>query len=146
MLNKVQFIGRLGRNPETRVTQSGAKVVSFSLAVSEKYKDRNGQQQETTEWVSCTAFGKEGKDGLAGVIEKYLTKGSLIWVEGSLKTEKYQAQDGSDRYATKVILREMKMLGGGEQSGNQGSAGYGSNDGGQGGGYGGPDLSDEIPF
>ncbi len=110
MLNQCNFIGRLGSDPESRFTTSGTQVVNLSLACSEKYKG-----EETTEWVKVISFGK-----LAEIMEKYLTKGSMVFVSGKMQTRKWQDQDGKDRYSTEIIARDMKMLGGGERSGGQG--------------------------
>lgn len=107
MLNKVQFIGHLGRDPETRHMPNGTAVCNFSVASSERWKDKQGEQQERTEWLRCSAF-----DRLAEICGEYLRKGSLVYVEGSLQTRKYEDKDGTERYVTECRLREMKMLGG----------------------------------
>lgn len=107
MLNQCSFIGNLGRDPETRYMNSGDAVVSFSIAINEKWKDRNGEQQESTEWVNVTAFRK-----LAEICERYLKKGQLVFVQGKMKTRKYKDRDGNDRYSTEIIADTMKMLGG----------------------------------
>lgn len=107
MLNKVQFIGHLGRDPEERFLADGKAVSNFPVASGEKYTDRNGEKQETTEWLRCTAF-----DRLAEICNEYLAKGSLVYVEGKLKTRKYTDKDGIERYSTECVVREMKMLGG----------------------------------
>lgn len=100
MLNQCQFIGHLGADPETRSFQNGGKVCNFRLAVAEKWKDKNGERQERTEWVSVAIFS----DGLAGVAEKFLRKGSKVFVSGKLQTRKWQDQSGNDRYSTEVVL------------------------------------------
>lgn len=105
-LNYCSFIGRLARNPESRFMPTGDQVTSFSIAVGSQWKNKNGEKQESTEWVNCTAFGK-----LAEIISQYLTKGSQVFVSGRLKTDKYQAKDGSDRYSTKIIVDQLQMLG-----------------------------------
>lgn len=105
-LNYCSFIGRLGKDPESRFMPTGDQVTSFSIAVGSQWKNKNGEKQESTEWVNCTAFGK-----LAEIISQYLTKGSQVFVSGRLKTDKYQAKDGSDRYSTKIIVDQMQMLG-----------------------------------
>lgn len=108
MLNKIQFIGHLGRDPEVRYTQSGLAVCNFSVASSEKWKDKHtGEKMEETEWLRCSAF-----DRLAEICGEYLKKGSLVYVEGKLKTRKYTDKDGIERYSTECAVREMKMLGG----------------------------------
>lgn len=119
-LNQCQFIGRLGQDPEMRYMPSGDAVASFSVACGEKWKDKQGVAQERTEWVNCAAFGK-----LAEIIGEYLKKGSQVFVSGKMKTEKYQAQDGTDRYSTKIIVQNMQMLG----SRDQGQASQGKQQG-----------------
>lgn len=106
MLNKVQFIGHLGRDPELRSTPNGAQVCTFSVASTEKWKDKaSGERREETEWLRCTAF-----DRLAEVCGEYLAKGSLVYVEGRLKTRKYKDKDGTERSITECRVNEMKML------------------------------------
>lgn len=108
MLNKVQFIGHLGRDPEVRYAASGAAICNFSVASTEKWKDKeSGEQQESTEWLRVSAF-----DRLAEVCGEYLKKGSLVYVEGSLKTRKYADKEGVERFVTECRLSSMKMLGG----------------------------------
>ena len=104
-LNKAMLIGNLGKDPEMRFMPDGKAVTNFSIAISEKYKDKNGEQKEVTEWVNIVFFGK-----LAEVCGEWLKKGQSIYVEGKLKTEKYQ-KDGIDRYVTKIIGEKMQMLG-----------------------------------
>lgn len=106
-LNYCSFIGRLGKDPESRFMPNGDQVTSFSIAVGSQWKNKNGEKQESTEWVNCTAFGR-----LAEIVSQYLTKGSQVFVSGRFKTDKYQAKDGSDRYSTKIIVDQMQMLGG----------------------------------
>ncbi|WP_333664724.1 single-stranded DNA-binding protein [Desulfobacter postgatei] len=103
-LNKVLLIGRLGKDPETRYTQSGLAVASFNVATSEKFKKQNGETDERTEWHKCTAFGKQ-----AETIEKYLKKGSQVYIEGRLQTDEYE-KDGVTRYTTKVIVSGFQFL------------------------------------
>ena len=99
-INKVILIGNLGQDPEVRYTQSGDAVVTISLATSESWKDKNtGEAQERTEWHRVVFFGK-----VAEVVEKYLTKGSKVYVEGQLRTRKWQDKDGQDRYTTEVVV------------------------------------------
>ena len=100
MINQCNFIGRLGRDPETRYTQSGKAVASFSLACSEK---RGGE--ESTEWVNVVAWEK-----LAEIAGQYLTKGSLVFISGRMQTRKWQDKEGGTRYTTEIVAREMKML------------------------------------
>ena len=131
MINQCNFIGRLGRDPEIRYTQSGKAVASFSIACSEK---RGGE--ETTEWVNVVAWEK-----LAEICGQYLVKGSLVFISGRMQTRKWQDKDGGTRYTTEIVAREMKMLSPrGEGSGSGG--GYG----GDGGGQESPPMEDDVPF
>ena len=101
-VNKVILLGNLGRDPEIRSMQSGKKMASFSIATSKRWKDRNTQEQkENTSWHNIVVFN----EGLVDVIEKYVKKGSKIYVEGELQTRKWQDQDGKDRYTTEVVLQ-----------------------------------------
>ena len=111
MLNKVQLIGRLGKDPEIRYTQGSEAVATVSLATSESWKDKNGEKQEKTEWHNLVFYRR-----LAEVVGEHLKKGALIYVEGKITTEKYQ-KDGEDRYVTKIVVSEMKMLGGNKTDG-----------------------------
>ena len=101
-VNKTILLGNLGRDPEIRSMQSGAKMASFSIATSKRWKDRSTQEQkEKTSWHNIVVFG----DGLVDIVEKYVKKGSKIYVEGELQTRKWQDKDGNDRYTTEVILQ-----------------------------------------
>ena len=105
-LNKFMCIGRLGKDPEVRYMPNGNAVVGFSIALGESWKDKNtGEKQERTEWVNCSAFGK-----LAEIIGEYVKKGSKIYIEGKMRTEKYTGNDGVEKYATKIIVDNMQML------------------------------------
>jgi len=106
MLNQVQVIGRLGKDPDTRYSASGDAVCSFSVAASESYKDKSGQKQEKTEWFRCVTYQK-----LAEICGQYLTKGQLVYVSGSLQTRQYKDKQGVEKSITEVKVREMKMLG-----------------------------------
>ena len=110
-LNQCNFIGRLGDNPKMQNTQSGDAMATFSIAVSEKYNDRNGNRTEKTEWINVQAFGK-----LAEIMGRYLSKGSQVFVSGRLQSRKYIGQDGVERTAVSILARDMSMLGGGQQS------------------------------
>lgn len=110
------LVGRLGADPEVRTLESGTKVSSIRLATSERYKDRNGNQQESTEWHNVVLWR-----GLADITEKYLKKGDQVYVEGRIKTRKWTDKDGNDRYSTDIVANEMTMLGG--ASGGSGSTG-----------------------
>ena len=170
-LNKVMLIGNLGQDPEVRSFQNGGKVCNLRIATSEQWKDRNtGERQERTEWHTVAIFS----EGLVGVVERFLRKGSKVYIEGQLQTRKWQDQSGNDRYSTEVVIRGMNgsltMLdgaqggsggGGGQRGGgsswdqggggssgswNQGgeSSGGGARSSGGGSNY--DDLDDDIPF
>jgi len=105
-LNRVQLIGRLGKDPESKYTPTGKKVCHFSLAVSNRWKDKSGETRETTEWVNIEAWGRLGE-----VCQEYLKKGSLIFVEGRLKTDKYEDREsGEARYFTKIVAQTLQFL------------------------------------
>lgn len=113
-VNKVTLIGNLGRDPEIRYAASGAANANFSIAISRKWKDKNsGEPKEHTEWVNIVAFGR-----LAEVCGEYLKKGAPVYVEGRLQTSEYE-KEGQKHYPTKVVISEMRMLGGGQQGGGQ---------------------------
>ena len=135
-VNKVILVGNLGNDPETRYTQAGAAITNVSVATSETWKDKQtGQPQERTEWHRVVFFNRLGE--IAG---EYLRKGSKIYVEGSLRTRKWQDKEGMDRYTTEIVGNEMQMLD--SRSGGQG-AGQGA---GQGGGYAAPgDYGQNAP-
>ena len=170
-LNKVMLIGNLGADPEIRSFQNGGKVANLRIATSEQWKDRNtGERQERTEWHTVAIFS----EGLVGVVERFLRKGSKVYIEGQLQTRKWQDQSGNDRYSTEVVIRGMNgsltMLdgaqggsggGGGQRGGgsswDQGGGGSSGswNQGGEsssggarssGGGSNYDDLDDDIPF
>ena len=128
-LNKVMLIGHLGRDPEVRTFAKGGKVANFSLATSESWKDRQtGERHERTEWHNVAIFS----DGLIGLVERYLRKGSRVYVEGQLQTRKWQDQNGNDRYSTEVVLRGLggtltfldSAQQGGSRTGGQHGGGY----------------------
>lgn len=105
-VNRAVILGNLGQDPEVRTTQNGTKVVTLSVATSERWTDKSsGEKKERTEWHRVVIFGQGDSDGLAGVAEKYLKKGSKVYLEGKLQTRKWQAQDGSDRYTTEIVLQ-----------------------------------------
>jgi single-strand DNA-binding protein len=106
-VNKVILIGNLGRDPEMRYMPSGDAIANLRIATTDKYKDRNGEMQEVTEWHSVAFFGK-----VAEICGQYLKKGSQIYVEGSLRTRKWQDKEGVDRYTTEIRGDRMQMLGG----------------------------------
>lgn len=113
-LNNCNFIGRLGKDPETRYMPSGDCIASFSLAVGSTFKNKNGEQVDSTEWVNITAFGKLGE-----VCGKYLSKGSQVFISGRMKTEKYTDKQGAEKYSTKIIAEKMQMLGGKKEAPQQ---------------------------
>ena len=158
-VNKVILVGNLGRDPEVRFAQSGSKIVNMSVATSESWKDKQtGERKEKTEWHRVVIFNER----LADVAEKYLKKGSKVYLEGALQTRKWTDKEGAEKYTTEVVIDrfrgELTMLdtkgGGGGGMGDEPppaespSEGRGSQGGGAKGGgkKGGGDLDDEIPF
>jgi single-strand DNA-binding protein len=152
-VNKVILVGNLGRDPEVRSTQDGLKIVNLSLATSESWRDKNsGERRERTEWHRVVIFNEK----LGEVAEKFLKKGSKIYVEGALQTRKWTDQGGQERYSTEVVLQrfrgELTMLdgkgGGGPGGAGGGDMGEGFSEPASGGrsGGGGGDLDDDIPF
>ena len=169
-VNKVIIVGNLGADPEVKSFQNGGKVCNLRIATSESWKDKNtGEKQERTEWHSVAIFS----EGLAGVAERFLRKGSKVYIEGQLRTRKWQDAQGQDRYSTEVVLQgpgaTLTMLDGAPGSGGGGSSGGGARSGGGGGSSGGgwnqgggasggggapsggaggfaDDLDDDIPF
>jgi single-strand DNA-binding protein len=103
-LNRVQLIGRLGKDPESKFTPTGKKVAHFSIAISNRWKSSEGESKEYTEWVNVEAWGRLGE-----VCQQYLKKGSLVYVEGRLKTDRYETE-GDTKYFTKVVALAMQML------------------------------------
>lgn len=154
MINKAILIGNLGADPEVRYTQDGTPVASFNVATTERWKDREGQMQESTEWHRIVAWRK-----LADICGQYLQKGSRVYIEGKIQTRKWQDQNGVDRYTTEIQAREMKMLSSrGEGQGEYGGGGSGGYGGAGSKGYGGssfpepssgfsdPGTGDDVPF
>jgi single-strand DNA-binding protein len=112
-VNKVIIVGNCGQDPETRYMPSGGAVTNLSVATSESWKDKNtGDQQERTEWHRVVFFNR-----LAEIVEQYVKKGTKLYIEGSLRTRKWQGQDGQDRYTTEIVASEMQML---DSRGSQG--------------------------
>lgn len=156
-VNKVILIGNLGKDPETRFMPSGGAVTNITLATSESWKDKqSGQMQERTEWHRVVFFNK-----LAEIAGEYLKKGSKVYIEGSLRTRKWQGQDGQDRYTTEIVADQMQMLdsrgdggsmsGGNYERADQGGYGNAPSQGGSQGGYSNApapaaDFDDDIPF
>ena len=111
MLNKTMLIGNLGADVDTRYTKTQVAVATFRVATTERWKDTQGNPQETTEWHRIVTFGR-----LAEICSEYLTKGSKVYIEGRLQTRKWQDNEGVTRFTTEIIAREMKMLGGGDRT------------------------------
>ena len=119
-VNKVILVGNLGRDPETRYMPDGGAITNISIATTSTWKDKSGEKQEATEWHRVAFFGK-----LAEIAGEYLKKGSQVYVEGKLKTRKWQDKDGQEKYMTEVIADEMKMLGSRQgMGGDSGSGDY----------------------
>lgn len=123
-VNKAIIVGRLGQDPEVRTTENGTKVVTISVATSEKWTDRNsGDKKEKTEWHRVTIWGGKDGDGLAGVAEKFLKKGHNVYLSGKLQTRKWQDQQGVDRYTTEIVLNgfgaELVLIEGSQGGGNR---------------------------
>ncbi len=148
-INKVIIVGNVGGDPETRYMPSGSAVTNLTVATNESWKDKQtGEKKERTEWHRVAMFNR-----LAEIAAEYLRKGSQVYIEGKLRTRKWQDKDGQDRYTTEIIADEMQMLGG---RGGSGDFGGGSQGGGgrapsQGGGNAPPqpgpdDFDDDIPF
>jgi single-strand DNA-binding protein len=156
-VNKVILIGHLGADPETRAMPSGSSVANLRIATTESWRDKqSGEQQERTEWHRVALFGR-----LAEIASEYLKKGSQVYIEGSLRTRKWQDKQGNERYSTEIVGNEMQMLGGRGGGGAGASGGGGAAAGGMprepapdyagpsGGGAGGgekEDFDDDIPF
>ncbi|KWR78049.1 single-stranded DNA-binding protein [Cupriavidus sp. SHE] len=171
-VNKVILVGNLGADPETRYMPSGDAVTNIRIATTDRYKDKqSGEFKEATEWHRIAFFGK-----LAEIAGQYLKKGSSVYIEGRIRTRKWQDQSGQDKYSTEIVADQMQMLGGRGGSSSEGDGGgYGrqqdsgqasGNDGGTGNGYGGgqrsqsqsrrqqqpapsngfEDMDDDIPF
>ena len=150
-VNKVILVGNLGKDPEVRYAPSGDAICNITLATSETWKDKqSGEKREATEWHRVVFFGK-----LAEIAGQYLKKGSSVYVEGSLKTRKWQDKDGSDRYTTEIKADEMKMLGsrgdsagqgGGQQQAPQQRQQPSRQPAPQGSSQGAPNYDDDIPF
>jgi single-strand DNA-binding protein len=146
-VNKVIVVGNLGNDPETKYMPSGSAVTNLSVATNESWKDKQtGEQKDRTEWHRVAMFGR-----LAEIAAEYLRKGSQVYIEGKLRTRKWQDQNGNDRWSTEIIADEMQMLGGRSGAGAPAMGSSGpppgpppSGGGAQGGGS--PDFDDDIPF
>jgi single-strand DNA-binding protein len=148
-INKVILIGHLGADPETRAMPSGMTVANLRLATSENWKDKqSGEQQERTEWHNVAMFGR-----LAEIAGEYLRKGSQVYIEGRLRTRKWQDKSGADRYTTEIVANDMQMIGGrggaaggGEPRERSAPAESSAATAGAGAGAGAEDFDDDIPF
>ncbi len=158
-INKVILVGNLGADPETRAMPSGTTVANLRIATSESWRDKqSGEQQERTEWHRVALFGRLGE-----IAAEYLKKGSQVYIEGSLRTRKWQDKQGNERYTTEIVANDMQMLGGARGSGMGGGPGGGalagggagrggepipdySHSEGPSGGGGRDDFDDDIPF
>jgi single-strand DNA-binding protein len=120
-INKVILVGNLGQDPEVRYTPAGAAVTTISVATTEAWNDKEGNKQERTEWHRVVFFSR-----LAEIAGEYLKKGSQVYIEGQLRTNKWQDKSGNDRYTTEIIANEMQMLGGRPGSGGGGMGGGGN--------------------
>jgi single-strand DNA-binding protein len=155
-VNKVILVGNLGADPEVRYLPSGDAVANIRLATTDRYKDKaSGEFKEVTEWHRVSFFGR-----LAEIVSEYLKKGSSVYIEGRIRTRKWQAQDGTDRYSTEIVADQMQMLGGrgGAGGGGGGRAVSGGGGGARSGGGGGSsrpsapagggfdEMDDDIPF
>ena len=143
-VNKVIIVGNLGNDPETRYMPSGSAVTNLSVATNESWKDKQtGEQKDRTEWHRVAMFGR-----LAEIAAEYLRKGSQVYIEGKLRTRKWQDQQGNDRYTTEIIADEMQMLGGRSGMGApaMGDSGPPPGPSSQGGGGSNDDFDDDIPF
>ncbi|MCP3889206.1 MAG: single-stranded DNA-binding protein [Desulfobulbaceae bacterium] len=130
-MNKAMVIGNLGNDPEVRYTQNETPVATFSVASNERWKDSDGNKQEHTEWHRVVAWGK-----LAGVCGDHLSKGDKVFIEGKLRTRKWEDQEGVTRYTTEIVARELEMLGGRQEG--SGSPPNGDNVE--------PPMPDDVPF
>lgn len=121
-VNKAILVGNLGKDPELRYTPAGTAVCTFSLATTDRFKNKQGEQQERTEWHNIVVWA-----GLAEICGKYLTKGKQIYLEGRIQNRSYDDRDGNKRYITEIVANEMQMLGRAGDQGGGGGAGSGSN-------------------
>lgn len=141
-LNRATLIGNVGKDPEIRSLNNGGKVANFSVATSESWKDKHsGEKKEKTEWHNVVVFN----DGLVGVVQQYVKKGSRVMVEGEIQTRKWQDKDGNDRYSTEIVLQgfggRLLLLSGG--GGERREDNYAAQSGGR---SAAPDIDDSIPF
>lgn len=123
MINKAIIIGNLGADPEVRYTQSGTQVTTFTVATTERWKGKDGQMQESTEWHRIVAWSR-----LAEICGECLAKGAKVYIDGKLQTRKWQDQQNNDRYTTEIVAREMKMLSPRSENGDSGNSHAGNNE------------------
>ncbi|CAG9169819.1 single-stranded DNA-binding protein [Cupriavidus pinatubonensis] len=141
-VNKVILVGNLGADPEVRYTPGGDAVANIRLATTDRYKDKqSGEFKEATEWHRVAFFGK-----LAEIVGQYLKKGSSVYIEGRIRTRKWQDQSGQDKYSTEIVADQMQMLGGRPAAAGNAGQGTPASTGGGGGSTGFEDDSDDIPF
>jgi single-strand DNA-binding protein len=145
-VNKVILIGNLGKDPELRYTPGGSAVANFSIATNERWKDKEGNAQERTEWHNIVLWGR-----LAEIANDYLKKGSPVYIEGRLQTRSWEDRDGNKRYTTEIVGTQMQMLGraeagGGGRSSEPPSEGGGGTDSPSGSKKSGDDVDDDLPF
>ncbi len=119
-VNKVILIGNLGKDPELRYTPGGQAVASFSLATSEKWRDKDGVMQDKTEWHNIVVWGRQ-----AEIAKEYLAKGRPVYLEGRIQTRSWDDKDGNKRYTTEIVVQRMQFLGGRDQAGSGGGTGEG---------------------
>ena len=143
MINKVILVGRLGKDPEVKSMPSGTTVAKFTMATDEKFTDKSGEKQERTEWHNIVAWAR-----LAEICGQYLRKGSLVYIEGSIRTDSWEDKEsGQKRYRTEIIAREMKMLDRKRDGGDEGGGGnYASRRPATATAGGPPEDEDEVPF
>ena len=136
-VNKVILLGFIGQDPVIRTTQNGKKIATFSLATSEKWKDKSGKVEEKTQWHKVVVYS----EGLANVVEKYVSKGSKLYVEGQLETTKWNDKDGVEKYTTQIVLKgyscKLEIIGGGNNQSENVEPQVGSEPSG---------IEDDIPF
>lgn len=130
-VNKAILVGNLGKDPELRSTQGGNPVATFSLATSERRKDREGNWTDHTEWHNIVVWGRTAEQ-----VARFCRKGKQVYIEGRIQSRKYQDKEGKDRYITEIVAENVRFLGGGDREGGGGGGGY-ERGGGGGGGYGG---------
>jgi single-strand DNA-binding protein len=156
-INQATLLGNVGKDPEIRSLNNGSRVASFSIATSERWRDKSsGEQKEKTDWHNVVVFGQGENNGLAGIVEKYVRKGSKLYVQGKIQTRKWQDQGGQDRYTTEIVLSgfdaKLVLLDGKEGGGKPPPPGSADDYRSASGGSSAPsksareEIDDEIPF